>query len=143
MTYPRILPDTDSLVIGILAAALGAAARVVPEVEADMTDHLAEGTGYVVVESRGGGERHPQFAGLSVVDISCWTADSRRGCADLAEACRVGLWTAVRSQTVRSDGHLSTYRRLSGPIRIPSGVDAVWRLLSTYELGTRPPAAAP
>lgn len=141
MTYPRMLPDTDSLVIGILAAALGADARVVPEVEATLTDVLAQGKGYVVVESRGGGERHPQFAGLSVVDIGCWTADSRRGCADLAEACRVALYTAHRSQTVLPDGHLSTYRKLSGPIRIPSGVDAVWRLLTTYELGTRPPVS--
>lgn len=140
MTFPRMLPDTDSLVIAILAAELGAAARVMPEQEANMTDYLAQEIGYVVVESRGGPERHPQFAGLSLVDISCWTADSRRGCADLTEACRVALYMAVRSQTVRPEGHLSTYRRLSGPQRIPSGVDAVWRTVTTYELGTRPPA---
>jgi len=143
VTYPRMLPDTDSLVIGILAAALGADARVVPEVEATLTDILSEGKGYVVVESRGGSDRHPQFAGLSTVDVSCWTSDSRRGCADLAEACRVALYMAHRSQTVRPEGHLSTYRKLSGPQRIPSGVDAVWRTLTTYELGTRPPVEVP
>ena len=140
MTYPRMLPDTDSLVIGILAAALGPAARVVPELEADVTDHLTDGKGYVVVESRGGPDRHPQFGGLSVVDVSTWTADSRRGCADVAEACRVALYMAVRSQTVRPEGHLSSYRKLAGPQKIPAGVDAVWRLITTYELGTRPPA---
>lgn len=141
MTYPRMLPDTDSLVIGILTAALGPEARVVPELEANVTDELADGKGYVVIESRGGAERHPRFAGLSIVDIHTWTADSRRGCANLAEACRVALYAAVRAQTVRPEGNLATYRLLSGPQRIPSGVDAVWRLLTTYELGTRPPVA--
>lgn len=138
MTYPRMLPDADSLARLLLADFLGAGVRVRTEQEADASDHLP----LVIVIGRGGPDRHPQFGGLSIVDVHCMTDDSRRGCANLAEACRVGLFTAWRSQTVTAEGHISRVRKLAGPLRIPSGMDAVWRTYSTFELGTRPPRTA-
>lgn len=135
MTYPA-LPDEDALLLGVLRDALGPAYTVAAEVPAGLLDLMPA----VIVESRGG-EEDPRFGGLVTVDVTCWTGDSRSGCKALARRVGRELFLAVRGQTVRPEGHLSSYSLQAGPYAVPSGRTAVWRYLTTYELGTRPPAA--
>jgi hypothetical protein len=135
MTYPD-LPDEDALLLGLLRDVLGPGYTVAAEVPAGLLDLLPA----VVVESRGD-EGDPRFGGLVTVDVTCWAGDSRSGCKALARRVGRELFLAVRRQTVRPEGHLSSYSLRAGPVAVPSGRTAVWRYLATYQLGTRPPAA--
>ncbi len=137
MTYPRLLPDVDALVTDLLRQALPESVSVRTELESDMLGHLP----YVLVVSSTSDD-HPLFSATALVEVNCWTGDSRSGCASLAEGVRVALYRAHRAQTVRPAGHLSTYSLPAPGIRrIPSGATGVWRYAATYQLGIRPPAA--
>jgi hypothetical protein len=137
MTYPRLMPDVDDLVVELLRMALPDAVAVRNELEAALLNTLP----YVMVQSSVS-EDHPRFGWTAAVEVTCWTGDSRSGCAALAEGVRVSLYAAHRAQLVLPAGHLSTYSLPAPGIRrVPSGHTGVWRYAATYQLGIRPPAA--
>ncbi|MFE3461371.1 hypothetical protein ACFXKD_27825 [Nocardiopsis aegyptia] len=131
----RMLPRVNRLLLDLLVPVMAP----VPfySQQPDLTRDLPVGMARKVP---GGGAVDPRFLDRCMVDVQCWhTSDADAD--DLAEAARVALVTAWRTQQVIGGlGSISGYREISSPSLLqqddtPKGV---YRYQATYQLAIRP-----
>lgn len=137
---PRLLPYADSLLIGIVRAALPGV-EVGTLVPADLPSNPRL---FVLLHRVGGAAIDLQFLDRATVDVQTY-APTRRGAADLADDVRTVLFTAYRIQHATPEGHIAYFREVAGPseLRTANQPDALYRFQATYTASLRPPRPIP
>jgi hypothetical protein len=130
-TAQRFLVSTDDVVRDILSAA---GVTVGANLPADLLDRLP----YVSAHRFGGEMVDPEHLDRAAVAVDTW-ADSRRLADDLAETCRVLLYTAWRDQTVHAGATVAHYGESSAPseLRTEGQANGLWRFNAGYSLHIR------
>ena len=128
----RYLPDCDDVILAILGAGGIACGANIP---ADLLDRLP----YVSAKRFGGSAVDPQFLDRATYSVDAWAA-GRRAAADLAETCRVLLFTAWRSQRLYAGASVAHFAEVTAPAELrtdgqASGLD---RYQASYTLHVRP-----
>lgn len=129
----RLLADVDDVLRAVLAPS---GVPVSPNTPADLLQRLPY---TVAARVPGGPAPHPALLDRATVQVDCY-AGSRREAADLAETCRVLLWTAWREQSTHGGASIARFRGISEPaeLRTSGQADGLWRFVATYSLHVRP-----
>lgn len=133
----RLLADLDDVVHAILIAG---GVTVGANIPADLSARIAPaGAHYVAARRFGGAAVDPRFLDRGAVSVDVW-ATTRRAAADVAETCRVLLFTAWRTQTVHAGASISSYGESTAPAELRTDGQPAdqWRYSASYSLHVRP-----
>jgi len=133
----RHLADVDDVVRAVLQAG---GVTVGANIPADLATRIGPADSHYVSARRfGGAAVHARLLDRAAVSVDAW-ANTRRGAADVAETCRVLLFTAWRAQTVHAGASISSYSETSAPAELRTGGQPPdeWRFNAAYSLHVRP-----
>ena len=128
------LPDADALVLAVIRAGISGIA-IGTQMPANLVDHLP----YAVAARFGGAAVDPRFLDRATVTVDTWD-NTRAGSSALARQIRTVLRDAALNQTTFTEGHIVSFREVSGPfeLRTADQADTLWRFNARYSLFLRP-----